>query len=70
MTSSAWSLLALFLVSLLVLSWPLGIWLARICSGNLPGWMHKVESPPIQAGGYFARKIHELGKLRAGLAGF
>ena len=45
MTSSAWSLLALFLVSLLVLSWPLGIWLARICSGNLPGWMHKVESP-------------------------
>ena len=45
MTSSAWSLLALFLVSLLVLSWPLGIWLARICSGNLPGWMHKLESP-------------------------
>ena len=45
MTSSAWSLLALFLVSLFVLSWPLGIWLARICSGNLPGWMHKVESP-------------------------
>ena len=45
MTTSAWGLLALFLVLLLVLSWPLGTWLARICSGNLPGWMHKLESP-------------------------
>ena len=45
MTSSAWGLLALFLGLLLVLSWPLGIWLARICAGNLPGWMHKLEAP-------------------------
>ena len=45
MTSSAWGLLALFLVLLLALSWPLGIWLARLCSGNLPGWMHKLEAP-------------------------
>ncbi len=51
MTSSAWSLLTVFLVLLLVLSWPLGTWLARICSGNLPGWMHKVESPMYKLAG-------------------
>ena len=45
MTSSAWGLLALFLGLLLVLSWPLGSWLARLCSGNLPHWMQKVEMP-------------------------
>jgi len=45
MISSAWGLLALFLVLLLVASWPLGIWVARLCSGNLPGWMHKLEAP-------------------------
>jgi potassium-transporting ATPase potassium-binding subunit len=45
MTSSAWGLLAVFLSLLLIASWPLGIWVARLCSGNLPGWMHKVESP-------------------------
>ena len=44
MTSSSWSLLALYLVILLVASWPLGIWLARLCSGELPGWMHKTEA--------------------------
>ncbi len=45
MTTSAWGLLALFLTALLVLSWPLGIWLARISAGNLPGWMHRAEAP-------------------------
>ena len=45
MTSSAWGLLALFLVLLLAGSWPLGIWLARLCSGHLPAWMHKLEAP-------------------------
>ena len=29
MTNSAWGLLALFLTTLLMASWPLGIWLAR-----------------------------------------
>ena len=51
MTSSAWGLLALFLVLLLVLSWPLGVWLARLCSGNLPNWMHKVEAPAYRLAG-------------------
>ena len=45
MTSSAWGLLALFLTLLLMASWPLGIWVARLCAGNLPGWMHKIEAP-------------------------
>ena len=45
MTSSAWGLLALFLTVLLVCAWPLGIWLARLNSGDLPRWMHRVEAP-------------------------
>jgi potassium-transporting ATPase potassium-binding subunit len=45
MSSSAWGLLALFLGVLLVAAWPLGIWLARIASGQLPNWMHRVEAP-------------------------
>ena len=45
MIASAWGLLALFLVLLLALSWPLGFWIARLCAGNLPRWMHKLEAP-------------------------
>ena len=45
MSGSAWGLLALFLVVLLAASWPLGKWIARICSGNLPRWMLRVEAP-------------------------
>jgi K+-transporting ATPase ATPase A chain len=45
MTSSAWGLLAVFLALLLIASWPLGIWVARLRSGNLPSLMHKLESP-------------------------
>jgi K+-transporting ATPase ATPase A chain len=45
MSLSAWGLLALFLVLLLVLAWPLGIWLARLSAGTLPRWMYAVEAP-------------------------
>lgn len=45
MSNTSWGLLALFLGVLLVTAWPLGIWLARLYSGNLPGWMHKLEAP-------------------------
>ena len=51
MSTAAWGLLALFLVVLLALSWPLGIWLARVASGALPRWMHAVESPLYRAAG-------------------
>jgi K+-transporting ATPase ATPase A chain len=45
MAASAWGLLALFLITLLVCAWPLGLWIARISSGRLPRWMHAVEAP-------------------------
>jgi K+-transporting ATPase ATPase A chain len=45
MQSSAWALLALFLLVLLALAWPLGIWLARLCSGNIPRFMQRAEAP-------------------------
>ncbi len=44
MNTSSWSLLAVYLGALLIAAWPLGIWLARLCSGQLPGWMHKLEA--------------------------
>ncbi|QDL53199.1 potassium-transporting ATPase subunit KdpA [Rhodoferax aquaticus] len=45
MSGSAWGLLGLFLWVLLAASWPLGIWLAKLCRGALPAWMGKVEAP-------------------------
>nr|WP_315428605.1 potassium-transporting ATPase subunit KdpA [uncultured Albidiferax sp.] len=45
MSANAWGLLALYLVVLLVAAWPLGLWLARLANGNVPGWMRKVEAP-------------------------
>jgi len=45
MSTTSWGLLALYLGLLLVAAWPLGIWLARLSSGNLPRWMQRVEAP-------------------------
>ncbi|MBT9513577.1 MAG: potassium-transporting ATPase subunit KdpA [Acidovorax sp.] len=45
MDTSAWSLLGLFLIVLGVLAWPLGKWLAAVCDGRLPKWMHVAEKP-------------------------
>ncbi len=45
MASSAWGLLALFLMTLLLAAWPLGLGLARLSSGRLPRWMQVVEAP-------------------------
>ena len=45
METSAWSLLGLFLIALGVLAWPLGKWLAALCEGRLPRWMHVAEKP-------------------------
>jgi K+-transporting ATPase ATPase A chain len=56
MSSQSWGLLATYLAVLLVLSWPLGIWLARLCSGHLPRWMHSVESPLYKLAGTSADK--------------
>jgi K+-transporting ATPase ATPase A chain len=45
MATSAWGLLALFLIILLLAAWPLGLWIARICAGRLPRWMQSLEAP-------------------------
>ncbi|MES2283009.1 MAG: potassium-transporting ATPase subunit KdpA [Pseudomonadota bacterium] len=56
MTSLSMGLLAVYLGVLLLVSWPLGIWLTRIAAGNLPGWMHKVEAPLYKLAGTSADK--------------
>jgi K+-transporting ATPase ATPase A chain len=56
MSSSSWSLLALFLGVLLVAAWPLGIWLARLSAGQLPGWMHRLEAPLYRLAGTSTEK--------------
>ena len=45
MSSNAWILLTVYLLVLLAAAWPLGLWLARLAHGNVPGWMHKLEAP-------------------------
>jgi len=51
MTASAWSLLALYLVVLLALAWPLGRALAALCGGRLPRWMLRAEAPLFKLAG-------------------
>ena len=70
MTSSSWGLLALFLVLLLVLSWPLGIWLSRLASGQLPAWMHKVEAPLYKLVGTTADKSMPWGEYALAVLAF
>ncbi|VWX61398.1 potassium translocating ATPase, subunit A [Burkholderiales bacterium 8X] len=45
MNASAASLLALFLFLLVLLAWPLSRWLAKLCRGELPRWMTRIEAP-------------------------
>ena len=45
MGTAAWGLLGLFLVTLLLAAWPLGLWTARLCSGRLPAWLLRLEAP-------------------------
>ncbi|RYF20471.1 MAG: potassium-transporting ATPase subunit KdpA, partial [Comamonadaceae bacterium] len=51
MSASAWGLLALFLGLLALLAWPIGRWLAAVCRGDLPRWMHRLESPVFRLAG-------------------
>nr|WP_315192402.1 potassium-transporting ATPase subunit KdpA [uncultured Albidiferax sp.] len=51
MSSNAWILLTVYLTVLLAAAWPLGLWLARLAQGELPGWMHKVEAPVYRLAG-------------------
>ena len=56
MSSASWGLLAIYLGVLLLAAWPLGIWLARISSGRLPGWMQRLEAPLYRLAGTSADK--------------
>jgi K+-transporting ATPase ATPase A chain len=51
MTTPAWSLLVLLLAALVALGWPLGRYIAAMCSGALPGWMRRVEAPLFRLAG-------------------
>jgi len=51
MNASAWILLALFLVVLIAIAWPLGRWLAALCLGAVPRWMTRVEAPLLRLAG-------------------
>jgi len=45
MTTSAWGLLALYLVLVVVLAWPVGRWMAALMDGRVPQWIRRVEAP-------------------------
>jgi K+-transporting ATPase ATPase A chain len=51
MSTSAWGLLVLLLVALVVLGWPLGRFIAALCDGRLPRWMQRVEAPLFKLAG-------------------
>ena len=70
MTSSSWGLLALFLGLLLVLSWPLAIWVSRLASGQLPAWMHRVEAPLYKLAGTSAEKSMPWGEYALAVLAF
>ncbi|MDO9236651.1 MAG: potassium-transporting ATPase subunit KdpA [Aquabacterium sp.] len=70
MSTSAWGLLALFLIVLLALAWPLGAWLARISAGNLPGWMHKAEAPFYRLAGTAADRAMNWTQYASALLAF
>ena len=56
MSALAWGQLALYLIVLLVLAWPVGRWLAALCAGRLPGWMLRVEAPLYRLAGTSAQR--------------
>lgn len=51
MTSSAWTLLLVFLALLGLLAWPLGKAVAALCDGRIAPWMRRVESPLLRLAG-------------------
>ena len=70
MTSSSWGQLGLFLVVLLLMSWPLGSWLARLVSGNLPKWLLRLEAPFYRLAGTSADKSMNWAQYALALLAF
>ena len=51
MNASAWTLLIVFLLATLLLGWPLGRWIADLCTGSHPLWMRRAEAPLLRLAG-------------------
>ncbi|RST50382.1 potassium-transporting ATPase subunit KdpA [Variovorax sp. MHTC-1] len=70
MDSSAWRLLALYLVVLGLLAWPLGRYLAALCEGRLPRWMLRVEAPLYKLAGVSPEQSMHWRSYALGLLAF
>ena len=70
MAGAQWNLLALYLGVLLAAAWPLGIWLSRLSSGRLPGWMQRLESPIYRLAGTSADKSMHWSQYALALLAF
>ncbi len=70
MSTEAMGLLALFLVVLLLAAWPLGSWLARLCSGQLPSWALKAEAPLFRLAGTSAERSMRWSEYALALLAF
>jgi K+-transporting ATPase ATPase A chain len=70
MNNTSWGLLALYLALLLLAAWPLGIWLARLSSGNLPRWMQRAEAPLYRLAGTSADKSMNWSQYALALLAF
>jgi K+-transporting ATPase ATPase A chain len=70
MNTSSWGLLTLYLGLLLVAAWPLGIWLSRLCSGQIPVWMLRVEAPLYRLAGTSADKSMNWSQYALALLAF
>ena len=70
MSTASMGLLALFLVVLLLAAWPVGIWLARLSSGQLPSWALKAEGPFLRLAGTSADRSMRWSEYALALLAF
>jgi K+-transporting ATPase ATPase A chain len=70
MDSSAWGLLALYLIVLGLLAWPLGRYLAALCDGRLPRWMQRAEAPLYKLAGVSPEQSMHWRSYALGLLAF
>ena len=70
MSTASMGLLALFLLVLLLAAWPVGIWLARLSSGQLPSWALKAEGPFLRLAGTSADRSMRWSEYALALLAF
>lgn len=70
MNATAWGLLSLFLVLLVLLAWPLGRGLAALVAQQVPGWMQRVEAPLYRLAGVQPQASMGWRDYAVGLLGF